>query len=165
MKKIGLITLILALLFSLPVFAGEKIIEKETKIIVHPVESIHWDITLSREFYDARHFAIDWYRYNGLHAVGLKFQVMPHYFSTINCEFDQNYNDVLISLGGVYQIPWEVFFTHFHFGGEYTFSRNNLDGKPYLVFGTDFLIFFHETKIPLVEDSDLVYRGGFRFHF
>ncbi len=166
MKKIIVLTLIcLITAVSLPVLAGEKILEKDPPF--HDDNKTTYDININfnRPYHNHHHFIVDWYKYQHNHAFGLKFQMIPDYYATFNCEFENMENDLLLSVGAQYRIPKEIILWHFYLGGEYTFSRNDLSGTPYIIFGTDFLFFFGETKLPLTQIGNPESRGGFRINF
>lgn len=171
MRRLVIVFMVcLLLVWTLPALAEQRVIQKDNNgndviITVDPEPNVNIHVDLVRDKHDPRKFALDWYKNHGIYGMGLKFKVYSDYFSTVNCEYDALSNDVLLSLGAMYRIPKEVLIWHFYFGGEYTFSRTNLMGTPYVTVGTDFLVFFSEVKYPLTLEEKPVYRSGFRFYF
>ncbi|AZR72058.1 hypothetical protein BBF96_00815 [Anoxybacter fermentans] len=160
-----IILICLILVLNFPVLAGERVIKKETTIEVKTPFVVEECLRLDREYHEPHRFAFDLYKYFNIKAFGLKYQMITDYFATFNCEFDNINNDLLLSFGNLYRIPRKYIIWHFYLGGECTFSRNNQNFNPYVLFGTDFLFFFSETKLPLTETGKAIYRGGFRFYF
>lgn len=176
MKRYIVLVLVCLMFFSLPALAGEKVIEKEHKgnngngngqvvVEVKPRPQVNVHVNWVDDYHTSKQFALDLYKYYGNPALGLKFQTSQDVFTTLNFEFDGYRDDLLMSVGGFYRIPKQVILWHFYVGGEYSFTPETLRGCPYVLVGTDFLIFFSEAKYPILSNTGSVYRGGLRFYF
>ena len=165
-RSILLILIIfLALNINSPVCAREKHLPKENVVEIYPLNKADSQLTLYQPFAKRKLFFFDWYRYESNHACGLKVQIFKNYYTTFNCEYEQDNQDLLLSMGAIYRIPHQFILWHFYLGGEYTYSTKELRGDPYILFGTDFLLFFFESKLPLFSEQNPIYRTGFRISF
>lgn len=167
MKKsfLGIIIILLALTVNFSVYAGEKHLPKEQVVEIYPLNKADSQLTLHQPLPRRQLFFFDWYRYERNHAFGVKVGVTPDYYATFNFEYEESNHDSLLSLGAIYRIPQRFILWHFYLGGEYTYSTRELQGDPYILFGTDFLFFFFESKLPVISEKNPVYRTGFRFSF
>lgn len=108
-------------------------------------------------------FRFDLYSFEGSSGFGLKYEIHPHFFLTVNR--DGYPYDLSLQLGANVYLPRKLFFISFYGGGGITidiFSKGPY--LPYLLTGLEGAIFFGET-IYYLEEEGIKGRGGLRFSF
>lgn len=105
------------------------------------------------------------YKNDGIIAAGLKQHVFNQIYATTNIQYLDSASDLEFQAGAAYLFPYKILFFRLYGGTGLQMSRNEGFQYPYIVMGTDFLIFFSEVIHPLSSHMEPKFRAGFSFHF
>lgn len=110
-------------------------------------------------------FFLNLYSFDGVFAPGLKYRIGNNFYATGNLEYSYSQRDTSLQIGGIYLIPHDVLFFRFYGGGGAEFSTKRGYRYPYLLMGTDFLIFFSEILYPWEPEAAPRVRSGISIEF
>jgi len=108
---------------------------------------------------------VNLYLLKGNVAAGLKLQLFWNIYATGNVQYLDSADDLEFQAGAIYLFPHKILFFRLYGGGGVQMSRNEGYQYPYVVLGTDFLLFFSEVIHPLSKGMQPKFRAGFSFHF